>query len=109
MRLGDVNDDEDQENVDEDEDPEDEGENDSDSGTSLFDTLSLANYELGSVSRGVYTTHSYPASPYPAWAMEGTEESEDDVAAEESVQNDTDERDVINDEEDEDDEDGLIR
>jgi tripartite motif-containing protein 37 len=44
---------------------------------SLFDTLSLANYELGSIPRGVYTTHSYPASPYPSWAIDDQDEDDE--------------------------------
>jgi len=68
----------------------------------LFDTLSLANYEIGSLPLGVYnTSHTYPASPYPAWAMDDQDDDDDDGHEGTDNGNDRD------DEEEE--EEGLIR
>lgn len=96
--------------VDPDNNDDDDADTDIDT-ASLFDTLSLANYELGSMPR-VYTSHSYPASPYPSWAIDDEQDEDDDVREGNDNGNDNDhdnDHDHDRDEEEEEEEEGLMR
>lgn len=63
---------------DDDDDAEAEAENDVDT-ASLFDTLSLENYEISSLPSVYNAPHTYPASPYPAWGLDEDQDEDEDV------------------------------